>query len=207
MSEQHGHPLLVILAVAALAPLVGELPRRLRLPGAVIEVALGIVVGPYALDLVRPTEMIVSLAEMGLAALFFHAGLEIDFGAIRGRPLALAVRGWIVSLVLAVTAAQALYWGGFVDETRYVSVALTTTAVGMLLPILRDSDELGTLFGRHVLAAGSLGEFGPVVLLSLLLSGSGSVGGRSLLMVTLVIVAVTVVLSRCARIRHGWSRC
>jgi Kef-type K+ transport system membrane component KefB len=151
----------VILAVAGFAPLVGELPVRLRLPLVVTDVGLGIAVGPHGLDLLRPEGMVVQLAEMGLAALFFHAGLEIDFAAIRGRPLVLALCGWLASLALAAVAALALHWSGIVDATWYVAIALTTTAIGTLLPILRDAGELGTPLGRFVLAAGALGEFGP----------------------------------------------
>jgi Kef-type K+ transport system membrane component KefB len=61
-----------------------------------------------------------------------------------------------------------------------------------LLPILRDAGELKTPFGCHVLAAGAFGEFGPVVLLSLLLGGSGGVGRRSLLLIAFAIVAAGV---------------
>jgi len=186
------HPIVVVLAVAAFAPLIGELPIRLRLPLVVCEVLLGVAVGPFGLDLIEPNEMLSALAEMGLAALFFHAGLEIDFAAIRGRPLTLALAGWTLSLVLAATAAIALHHAGVVGAPRFVAAALTTTAIGALLPILRDAGQLEAPIGRYVTAAGSIGEFGPVMLLSLALTGGHDVGRRSALLLLFVLLAAVV---------------
>jgi Kef-type K+ transport system membrane component KefB len=192
VDAEHGHPVLVIMTGAALAPFVTELALPVRVPTVVIEVLYGILVGPFGLGLVEPTGLAGRLAEFGLAALFFHAGLEIDFGAIRGRPLRLAAAGWLLSLALASAAALALRAVGVVEGTWYVGAALTTTAIGTLLPILRDTGELNTPFGSFVLAAGAFGEFGPIVLLSLLLGGSDGVGRRSLLLIAFATVAAGV---------------
>jgi Kef-type K+ transport system membrane component KefB len=98
-----------------------------------VEFLLGVVIGPFGLDLVEPVGFAARLAQFGLAALFFHAGLEIDFGAIRGRPLSLAATGWFLSVLLAVAAGVILHGVGITNGTWYVVVALTTTALGTLL--------------------------------------------------------------------------
>jgi Kef-type K+ transport system membrane component KefB len=157
VGAEQSHPLFPILVIAALAPLVSELPIGVRLPPVVVEFLLGVLVGPFGLRLVEPVGFAKRLAQFGLAALFFHAGLEINFGAIRGRPLSLATTGWLLSVLFAITAGMILNGAGITNGAWYVVVALTTTSVGTLLPILRDGGELTTRFGRHVIAAGALG--------------------------------------------------
>ena len=82
------------------------------------------------------------LASFGLAMLFFMAGLELDFVRVRGRPLTLGVAGWLLSLGIAIGIAAGLQAAGFIVSARFVGVALSTTAIGTLLPVMRDRGEL-----------------------------------------------------------------
>jgi Kef-type K+ transport system membrane component KefB len=164
------HPVLVILAVAVAAPLLAELPVGRRVPIVVLEVLLGIVVGPHVLDLVRPDAFVSIMSSVGMAALLFMAGMEIDFEAIRGRPLTLALGGWVISAGVAFTAIVGLHVVPGVEAPLMTTIALTTTGLGTLLPILRDGSRFGTPFGRMVLATGTLGEVGPIVAVALALS-------------------------------------
>jgi len=168
--EFDGGALLVTAVIAVLAPLISEIPIGLRLPMVVVEVGLGILVGPHVLGWAAPTGMLALLGYLGLIFLFFLAGMELDFDAVRGRPLTLAVEGWLLSVAVAVSLAGLLYWIGLVRAPLLIAVALTTTGMGTLMPILRDSGELGTRFGTYVVAAGAMGEFGPIVLLSVLMT-------------------------------------
>ncbi len=118
MGAEQSHPLFPVLVVAALAPLVSELPIGVRLAPVVVEFLLGVVIGPFGLDLVEPVGFAARLSQFGLAALFFHAGLEVDFGAIRGRPLSLAATGWFLSVLLAVAAGVILHGAGIVVRSR-----------------------------------------------------------------------------------------
>lgn len=154
-------PFLLIALIAVVAPLVSELPIGFRLPIVVVEIALGVLVGPHVLHLISVEGVIGFLGNLGLAFLFFLAGLEIDLASIGGRPLSLATRGWLLSFVLALALSGLLYAVGFVRAPLLVAAALTTTAIGTLLPILRDAGELQTHFGSFILAAGAIGEFGP----------------------------------------------
>ena len=90
MQEISFSGLVVVAAVALLAPLVIGLVPRLRLPAVVLEIVAGIVVGPAVLDWVETDTVIRVFALFGLAFLLFLAGLEIDFDRLRGRPLRLA---------------------------------------------------------------------------------------------------------------------
>jgi Kef-type K+ transport system membrane component KefB len=163
--------LVIIGLVAVLAPLVVELPPRLRLPVVVAEIGFGIVIGPDVLGWVEVDDLIDFLSELGLAFLFFLAGLEIELPRIRGQPLRLATRGWLLSIAIAFGFTGILHVSGYVVSELYLAIALATTALGVLMPILRDLGELETRFGSFTVAAGTLGEFGPILAIALLLSG------------------------------------
>jgi len=73
----------------------------------------------------------------------------------------------------------------------YVGSALATTAIGTLIPVLSDTGELRTRFGTYLLAAGAVGEFGPILLLTLVLSTQSAVH-NALILIAFVALAVTV---------------
>jgi len=163
------YSLLVIAAIAAATPLIVGL---LRLPVAevVLMLGFGIIFGPEVLGWIQLDEAIDLLAELGLAFLFFAAGLELEKHAVRGRSGKLALTGWVVSAVLALIAAGALEWAGVITDFLGVAICLTSTALGTLLPVLRDKGLLKTPFGTYFMGAGAIGEFGPVLAISLLLT-------------------------------------
>src|SRR6516162_241368 len=186
------HSLLLIFTIAAVAPLLCEWVPRVRLPLVVAEIGLGILVGPQALGWAATGPTIQVLANFGLAFLFFLAGFEIDFPAIRGRPILLAALGWLASLVVCLGVGFGLQGCGVVDSGLIVGAALATTALGTLMPILRDAKELPTRFGAYAVASGAMGEFGPILLIALVLSpGEGERGIALVLMLvfTAIIVA------------------
>ena len=193
--DPHYHPFLVIALIAVLAPLIGELPLRFRIPSVVLEVLCGILVGPQVLNWVRADGAVEALGKVGLCLLFLLAGIEIDFTRIRGKPLQLAVGGWGLSFVIGIGAAVLLHTLGLVGAPLLVALALATTAIGTLLPILRDAGELAKRFGTLTLAAGAMGEFGPLLVLSLLpLEEGQSVARNALVVVAFSAVALVAAL-------------
>lgn len=132
---------------------------------------------------------------LGLAALFFMAGMELDLERVRGRPLTLAACGWVLSLALGLSAAALLNVLSFIHAPIIVAVALSTTAMGTLLPILRDSGELETKFWRFVLAVGAVGEFGPIVVVSLVFTHEYSEWLQVGLMLALVAITFLAALA------------
>jgi Kef-type K+ transport system membrane component KefB len=181
--------LLVVGAGAVLAPLLVEFTPGLALPVVVVELLLGIVAGPV-LGIAEAGEFLRGLAGLGLAFLFFLAGMEIDLRRIGTRALRLAAGGWALSLALALAVAGALALAGVATPVVYVAAALCTTALGTLLPILRDGDVLPTPLGRNVLAAGACGELFPIVLISLVLTGAADRALTAVLLVAFVAVVV-----------------
>jgi len=190
--EEHLGTLVLVLAAAVLAPIIVDLPPRLRLPAVVAETALGIAFGPHLLGFVEPNPLLGLFGTLGMAFLFFIAGLELDFQRIRGRPLGLATGGWIVSVVLGLTIGYTLEAVGFIVSGLLVGIVLATTALGTLVPILRDAGDLDSRFGTYVLAAGTLGELGPVLLVSVLLTREHSGMVQTVLLLGFAAVSVIV---------------
>ena len=184
--------LLVIAIIAFLAPLVVTLAPWLRLPALVLEIFLGILVGPQVLDLVAVTEPIQVISEIGLATLIFLAGFELDPGRVRGTPAKLASLGWVTSVVLGLAAGAALQATDVVQDELYVGLALTTTALGALVPILRDAGLLEKPFGTHMLAIGSIGEFGPIIAVAMFLSGQSPLKSTIALLAFAVVVGFAI---------------
>jgi Kef-type K+ transport system membrane component KefB len=186
------HPAFWIMAVAVLAPLLAEVPVGFRVPVVVFEILLGVVLGPHGLGLVKFDGFVASMFAIGMAATLFMAGMELDFKHIRGAPVLLALRGWGASLLLGLAAAALLYETPLARAPLMLTLALCTTALGALLPVLRDAGRLDSSFGRMFLAAGTVGEVGPIVAMSLLLSQQYSTWqefGFLLLFLALVTVA------------------
>ena len=185
------HSLLLILVIAGAAPFLCEWIPHIRLPLVVLEIILGILIGPQVLKLASAGPTIQVFATFGLAFLFFLVGFEIDYPAIRGRPLAFGVLGWLASLIICLGVGFGLQAAGIVESGLIVGAAMSTTALGTLLPILRDANELRTKFGAYVMASGAMGEFGPILLVVLALSsGEDEHSGSILLMLVFTLIIV-----------------
>jgi Kef-type K+ transport system membrane component KefB len=190
--EEYLGTLVLVLAAAVLAPIIVDLPPRLRLPAVVAETALGIALGPHLLGLVEPNPLLEFFGTLGLAFLFFIAGLELDFKRVRGRPLGMASACWLLSVTLGLAIGSTLQATGFIDSGLLIGIVLATTALGTLVPILRDAGEVDSRFGTFVLAAGTLGELGPILMVSVLLTREHSSLTQSALLLGFAVVAVIV---------------
>ena len=184
------------LAIVAAAAVAGTLVavaggRGLFLPVVVVELTLGVLIGPQLLDLAKVNAFTEFFGDLGLGMLFFFAGYEIDLARIRGMPLRLGLLGWAMSLAIAYSLGGLLALAGVVISLVYVGSALATTAIGTLLPVLSDTGEMRSRFGTYLLAAGAVGEFGPILLLTLVLSTQSELH-NALILVAFVLVAVAV---------------
>jgi Kef-type K+ transport system membrane component KefB len=175
MTPDDVYQLMLVAAAAVLAPLLVATVRRFAIPSVVLEIVFGIILGPQVLDLVQPTGLVDGLSVLGLSMLMFLAGYELKLDTIRGRPLRLAGISWGLSVVLAAVVGLGIHVSGGHGGEIVIPLALTTTALGTLLPVLRDAGVLGTPLGRYAMALGSVGEFGPIVLVGLLLAGTDPV--------------------------------
>ena len=193
MSLQDGlDTLLVVSLVAAVAPLVAGLLQRAKVPQVVLLILGGILVGPDVLGWGDP-DSIELISNVGLGFLFLLAGYELELELFRRRPGRLAVTAWLVTAAVALAVTGVLDAIGFVRAFVPIAIGLTTTALGTLLPILRDNGMLGGRFGSYILAAGAVGEFLPIVAITIFLGASGSfVGLLSLLAMGLLAGLFTI---------------
>ncbi len=190
-----------IVAVAAVAAItVAALPKRFAPPVVVLELVLGIVIGPELLGIARTDEFVDFFSNLGLGMLFFFAGYEIDFERIKGMPMKLGALGWILSVAIAYGLGGALAAAGVIVSFLYTGSAMATTAIGTLIPILRDNNELKTRFGTYLLAAGGAAEFGPILLVTLVLSTTNPIHEAVIL---LGFVALALVLA-VGSVRYAW---
>ncbi|WP_139558800.1 cation:proton antiporter [Methylotetracoccus oryzae] len=188
--ENFRSELFFIALVAALAPLMAELPSRFRVPVVVVELVLGIIIGPHILNLASPDGLVGMLGELGLTFLLFMVGLEIDLGEIQGRPMARAIAGWVLSFAVALVSMFIVHSIGLIQAPPILAaVALSTTALGILAPILRDEGVMDSDFGKLILPAAAMGEFGPLVVISMVLIPTHGTIIHTLFIVAFVAVA------------------
>ncbi|MEU9003944.1 cation:proton antiporter [Streptomyces sp. NPDC048551] len=189
----HTGTLILIMAVAVLAPLLAYgVARWLPVPLVIFEILLGILVGPDVLGWAGSGEVIDVLSELGLAMLIFLAGYEIKFAEVRGDTLRRSVWAWLAALALGLVLGTLLARGGGFDQGVYIGTALTSTALGTVLPVLRDAGDLGSRFGTVMMAVGSVGEFGPIIAMALLLSGRAPARSAALLAAFAVLTGLAV---------------
>jgi Kef-type K+ transport system membrane component KefB len=188
-------PTLVLIGLAAVfAPILAEGSRRfVAIPEVVIQIVLGILLGPYVFNLAHPNNIVTALSDFGLTYLMFLAGTELDLSTMRQGHLGRAVGSWGASLVLALGVGVFLHGTGLVLDSVVVALCLTTTALGTLLPILHDAGVLRTAVGPSILSVGAIGEFGPIVAVAVLLTNRDA-RVTFLLLALFVVVAVIAAL-------------
>ena len=197
--------LVAVLAVAAAVPLILSAVPKVPVPGPVLEIVAGIVLGPAVLGLVQPDQAVRLLSTIGLAFLLFLAGLEIDVRHFRGPRARLAGLGIGLSAVLALGISGGLHAAGVVESTLLVAIILLATSLGMVVPILKDARAAGRPVGQFAIAGASLGEVSSVVLLSLFFSGRAAALGPKLLLLSLLgVLAALAVLATLRIERSMW---
>jgi Kef-type K+ transport system membrane component KefB len=182
--------LIITLTASVAAVTVTLLASRITIPVVIAEIVLGIAIGPDALGWVDPDSFVDFFANLGLGMLFYFAGYELDLERIKGKPVLLGALGWLLSLALAYTIGGVLAYAGVVLSLLYTGSAMSTTAIGTLIPILDDARELPTRFGTFILAAGATGEFGPILLVTLFLSLGSPLHEAAILLAFIVIAVI-----------------
>jgi len=195
MGEVEFTSLLIVVATAFAAPFVLGLAPSLRLPAVVLEIVAGIVIGPSVLGWVSIDDSIRVLATIGLTFLLFLAGLEIDFRELKGRAVRLTGIGFLLSFGIAIGLAFVLKGAGLVERPLFVAIVLTATSLGIVVPVLKDSNEISSSFGQLVVAAATIADFAAIILLSLFFSREATgIGTQLVLLGGLALFAVAVTL-------------
>ncbi|MBT8200249.1 MAG: cation:proton antiporter [Acidimicrobiia bacterium] len=150
---------LVVVATAAfIIPLVA---RRINLPAVVLEILFGLVVGPAIFGWVEPTELFEFLAEFGLLLLMFLSGFEIDFDRLEKQGTRQIVMGLTMVAVIFTLAWFGI--GLFLPtddggQRLFITLLLTAAAIGLVIPVLRDTGRITTRVGQVSILIAVLAE-------------------------------------------------
>ncbi len=194
--------LLTIALVAVGAPLVAELVPRRLLPPVVLEVVAGIILGPQVLGWLKVDGAVHLLSLLGLGFVLFLAGMELTPASLWNRSARLGMVAFVVALAVAIPMALVVRAAGAHGDLRILALALTSTSLGIVAPVLRDAGQSATPFGQSTLVAASVGEFASLLVLTILFSADPESTPVQILYVVLLgaIGAVAIVV-----IRWWWS--
>jgi Kef-type K+ transport system membrane component KefB len=204
--------LVIVAAVAFMAPLLLGLVPKVRLPAIVLEILAGIAIGPAGLGIVQMDPPIQVGRVIGLSFLLFLAGLELEVKLLRGRRLRLTLASFALSVAIAYAIGLAMQSAGMVRSPLLVAIILSGTALGIVAPVLKDAGELTTEFGQTVFAGSTIAEFGTILLLSLLFSREASdpttklVLAGGFVVLTIVLVVAMTMAEKSTRIGEAMLR-
>jgi Kef-type K+ transport system membrane component KefB len=197
--------LLIVAGISVLVPVVLGLLPRLPVPGAVLMVLGGIVVGPSVLNWARIDAPVEVLSDLGLGILLFLAGLEIDVDRLRSPLTRLAGVAFGCSAALAVLCAVLFWLPGPETQPILLAIIFSSTSAGLLLPLLKDAGEGSTEFGQLIMTAAAIAELVPILLLSLLFSADSKTPADrivSLVVFLALLVLIGLAVSRVRRLHR-----
>ncbi len=200
---EHGNPfvsLLLITGLAVTVPLLTSRLRRFYIPIVVGEIVAGMVVGQSGLNLIEASEILDFLAEFGFAFLMFLSGLELNFDLLRpsaGRggkgklsdPVSTGSLMFLMTLGLAYLAALGVVRAGLASNAVMMALILSTTSLGVVLPVLKEKRLQDGPFGQYLLVAASIADFATFLLLAVVVAAIRGGLTLDLLLVLVLLIA------------------
>jgi Kef-type K+ transport system membrane component KefB len=191
--------LAVVAATGFVAPLAIGLVPRLRLPNVVLEIVLGIIIGPSVLGWAHADEPVQIMSLIGLSFLLLIAGLEVDYERFPGRLLEVTGIGFVLSVAIGLVIGLGLDAAGLVNSPLLIAIMFSATGLGIVIAVLKDAGQIDTSFGQLVIAGSSIAEVGTIVLLTLFFSGESNSLGAKLVLLGLfggLCVAIVIAVTR-----------
>jgi Kef-type K+ transport system membrane component KefB len=170
--------LLLITALAAVIPILAKRLERFGVPIVVYEIVAGMIVGGSGLNLIEPSHILTFLAEFGFAYLMFLSGLELDLRLLNpNRPAKEGERRWTQALPLGTLIFMGTLFLAFTAATLFAPPAansnplllgliLSTTSLGVVVPVLKERELTGKRIGQYILVASSIADFATLLLLT-----------------------------------------
>lgn len=188
MSEILNNSFYEFAAILLTTAIIGLLGRILKQPLVVSFIAVGVLVGPFGLDLVQSIEQIYLLSELGIAVLLFVVGLKLDLSLVKsiGKVATLTGLGQVV-FTSAVGYLIALQLGFSHITSLYIAVALTFSSTIIIVKLLTDKREIDSLHGKIALGFLIIQDL-VVVLMMIGLSSLGAENSQSPLTETLLVL-------------------
>ena len=190
-------PLLIVISLAFFVPLLLTRFQRLRLPIVVGEILAGIVIGRSGFGWVTHEDQLLTLlAEFGFVFLMFLAGMEIDFANLnielpgvargggtqtrpaatenRGRrtfgPLSISLMGFLLTLALSGIVGFVLLRMGLVSSPWMMALIMSTTSLGVVMPVLKEQELIRGRFGQSILIAALIADFATMILITVVVA-------------------------------------
>jgi Kef-type K+ transport system membrane component KefB len=183
---------LLVIAAAVAAPVIAGLAPRFRLPAVALEIVIGLILGPSVLGWVEMDVPLTLLSTIGVGYLLFLAGLELDLTALHGR-VGVIVRSFGLTIVLGLVFGGAVHLWDVADQPLLIAIALASTSLGLVVPVLREAGQTTNTFGQSVMAAASVAEFGALLLLTLFYSSAGESTATAFVLIVLFCVMALIV--------------
>lgn len=193
-----------IMAAAVMAPLISWATGK-RVPAVVLLIGAGILIGPHWLGLASTEGGVGLLKQLGLGMLFLLAGYEINPAMIRSREGRTSATTWLVCMGLSFAGACALLHPHNTSTAVVLAIAFTSTAVGTLMPIMKQQQVLHTPVGRSLLVHGAIGEIFPIFAMALLLSARSTWVTAIVLAAFFVVALVVAAIPRTVRFLLPWT--
>ncbi len=192
--------LLLITGLAATVPLLASRLRRLNVPIVVLEILVGIVIGKSGLDLIEPSPGLEFLAAFGFTFLMFLSGLEVDFVAILnsrrmpgsrplGDPLSLGLTVFALTVGGGLVVALGLAQIGLIRNPVIMALILSTTSLGIVVPVLKERNLSGAHYGQSLLVSALVADFATLLLISVAVAAISRDFTLDLLLVLLLLGA------------------
>ena len=193
-----------IMAAAVTAPLISWATGK-RIPAVVLLIGAGILIGPHWLGLASTEGGVGLLKQLGLGMLFLLAGYEINPAMIRSREGRTSATTWLVCMGLSFAGACVLLHPHNTSTAVVLAIAFTSTAVGTLMPIMKQQQVLHTPVGRSLLVHGAIGEIFPIFAMALLLSARSTWVTAIVLAAFFVVALVVAAIPRTVRFLLPWT--
>jgi Kef-type K+ transport system membrane component KefB/Trk K+ transport system NAD-binding subunit len=199
-------PLLIVTLLAVVVPVLTSRLRVIRLPIVVGEILAGMAIGPSGLNLVHPSPLLSFLAEFGFSFLMFLSGLEVNFDMLFApgveaegrprwqRPLPLAILYLLLTLALATAIGWGISAGGLARSPVLMGLILSTTSLGLVVPILKERGLTPTPYGQLLLVSALVSDFVTLLLLSVAMAAYSKGLSVDLLLFMLLLVAFAIAM-------------
>ena len=189
--EQSFTALLVVVGAAMVTGILLPRVSILRIPLVVGEILIGIVLGKSGLHIIGDDHdpWLELLSLFGFAFLMFLSGLEIDMRALslggskrkptpKGEPpspslkrlLTTTVAIFALTLVTSLALSEGLVLAGYLEQPWIMSLIMSTTSVGLVMPLLKERGEGGSSFGQTVILGAVIADFVTMLLITVVVA-------------------------------------
>ena len=212
-------PLLIVTVLAAVIPLVSDRLKILPIPVIVGEILVGVLLGESGFGIIQESLYLTFLAEFGFVYLMFLSGLEINFSSLRsdqlnerrggalGNPIILGFAVFAGTVALAFLISLLLGAAGMVKSPLIMALILSTTSVGVVVPVLRDAGLTAGSFGQSMLLSALVADFSTMLLITVAIAAAAGGVTPELLLIVVLFVAFFGAWRVGAFLRRGhWRR-